>query len=115
MTTLSMTCLDEGIYVGGQLYADDIPELSRLGIVAIICNRPDGEEEGQPSFASIARAAQAHGIVVHHVPVVSGHMVPANIEDMAAVLRQSSRPLFIYCRSGSRSKHLYQLALTAQP
>jgi len=110
MATLPVQLLDEGIYVSGQLDADDIPELARLKIVAIICNRPDGEAADQPDFAVIEAAAQAHGLLAHYLPVISGAVEEVHIRDMARLLQQSPRPLLIYCRSGSRSKHLYHLA-----
>jgi len=111
MVDLSVQSLDEGIYVGGQLQAYDIPALADFGIVALICNRPDGEEEEQPEFARIKQAAEACGMQVYHIPVVSGAIEQHHVADMAVTLQQTPRPLFIYCRSGSRSKHLYHLAV----
>jgi len=112
MATLSVQELDEGVYVAGQLQAHDIPDLANFGMVALICNRPDGEEAGQPDFASIKQAAQDCGMQIHYIPVVSGAIEQRHIADMAAALQQSPRPLLIYCRSGSRSKHLYHLAVS---
>jgi len=113
MATLSVQELDDGIYVAGQLQASDILDLANFGIVALICNRPDDEEAGQPAFAHIKQAAEACGMQVHYIPVVSGAIEPRHIADMAAALQQSPRPLLMYCRSGSRSKHLYHLAVRA--
>ncbi|WP_269843281.1 beta-lactamase hydrolase domain-containing protein, partial [Brevirhabdus pacifica] len=49
------------LYVAPQIRPEQLPELKAEGIRAIICNRPDGEEAGQPTFAEIEQAAREQG------------------------------------------------------
>ena len=93
-----------------QIAVDDVPEIRALGYRAIMCNRPDGEDPGQPGFAVIAAAARDHGLVAVHVPVVSGAIVPQNVVDFRAAIAGLPQPVFAYCRSGARCRTLWQLA-----
>jgi hypothetical protein len=45
--------LSAGLTVSPQITPEDVADLAKQGIRTIICNRPDGEADGQPSFARI--------------------------------------------------------------
>ncbi|MCR4268360.1 TIGR01244 family sulfur transferase [Nitratireductor sp. ZSWI3] len=93
--------------VSPQITADEVAKVKAAGFRSIICNRPDGEEAGQPEAQAIARAAEAEGLSFRHVPVVSGAMTMEDVTDMAAALKELPGPVFAYCRSGARSANLY--------
>jgi sulfide:quinone oxidoreductase len=42
------------------------------GFRSIICNRPDGEGNDQPTFSEIEEAARAAGLEAYYMPVVPG-------------------------------------------
>lgn len=102
--------IDEGVAVTGQITKADIADIAAAGFRSIICNRPDHEEMGQPTFAEIAEAAKAVGISIEFVPVRSGAMTMDDVEKMAAVLKTVEKPMLAYCRSGARSANLYGYA-----
>lgn len=108
MTTL--TKLDESLYVAGQIADADVDSLRDAGIVAIINNRPDGEEAGQPSADEARRFFEEQGFSYHHVPVTMDTLGPEVVEDFRAVLNQASGPVVAHCRSGMRSTLLWALA-----
>lgn len=93
-----------------QISAEDVAEIAALGYRAILCNRPDGEDPGQPAFAQIAAAAHAQGLTARHVPVISGRITPEDITDFRAALAHLPQPIFAYCRSGTRCRTLWQMA-----
>ena len=93
--------------VSAQIQPRDIAELKAAGFKSVICNRPDHEDPGQPSLADISAAAQAAGLEFRHVPVISGQMTAQNVEDQARALEELPKPVFAYCRSGTRSSNLY--------
>ena len=64
--------LDDRTLVSGQIHPDDVPALKKLGVTLIVNNRPDGEDEGQPTSAEIEAAAAAAGIGYRHVPIARG-------------------------------------------
>ncbi|MCV0349090.1 MAG: TIGR01244 family phosphatase [Nitratireductor sp.] len=99
--------ISEEYAVAAQITAEDIATVKAAGFKSIICNRPEGEESGQPAVESIARAAEEAGLSFRHVPVVSGAMTMDDVTDMAAALKELPGPVFAYCRSGARSANLY--------
>lgn len=94
-----------------QIAPDDLAEIAALGYRSVLCNRPDGEEPGQPAFAEIERAARALDLVAAHVPVVSGHILPEDVAAFRAAIEALPQPVFAYCRSGTRCQTLWRLAL----
>jgi uncharacterized protein (TIGR01244 family) len=85
-----------------QISVADVAQAAALGFATIICNRPDGEDPGQPSAAEIAAAAQAAGLAYVHIPF-SGPPGPAQVEAMRQAVDASEGPVLAYCRSGTRS------------
>jgi len=101
--------LDDTTLVGGQIWPDDIPAIAALGVTAIVNNRPDGEEPGQPANAEIEAAARAAGVDYRHIPVAGG-FPPEQVAAMAGAIEQTGGELLAFCRSGARSAHLWALA-----
>ncbi|MFQ5347277.1 MAG: TIGR01244 family sulfur transferase [Rhodothalassiaceae bacterium] len=103
--------LDSGVFVSGQIEAADVAAAAARGVGHIVCNRPDGEDEGQPAAAEVARWAEAAGLAFHHIPVHGNGITPEAVEAMAAHLDDAAAaPLLAYCRSGGRSAALWALA-----
>lgn len=101
--------------VSGQIGPHNIPALAAAGFRTIICNRPNGEEAGQPAASSVEAAARVHGLAFAHVPVRPGHIVENDILLMAAALHQYAGPTLAYCGSGSRSETLAQMVEARSP
>lgn len=102
--------LNSSISVSPQIVPRDIAEIAAQGFKAIICNRPDGEEAGQPSSSSMKEAAERSGLGFAYVPVVSGAITDADGAAMANALAMLPKPIFAYCRSGARSTKLYDMS-----
>ncbi|GGB73973.1 bifunctional protein tyrosine phosphatase family protein/NAD(P)/FAD-dependent oxidoreductase [Blastomonas aquatica] len=107
---MQITRLTDRISVSPQIAPHDIAELARLGFRAIICNRPDDEETGQVSEATICEEATRHGLAFAYVPAVSGAITAADAEAMANALATLPAPVLAYCRSGARSTKLHEMA-----
>ncbi|MEA3064070.1 MAG: hypothetical protein QOJ27_505 [Sphingomonadales bacterium] len=100
--------LDDQTFVARrQIGAADIPAVAGAGIRLIVNNRPDGEEPGQPFSAEIEAAARAAGLGYRHIPVAKGFSA-WQVEAMADALERG--PVLAFCRSGTRSTHLWALA-----
>ena len=102
--------LDEKVSVAGQIDADDVAAAASLGFTAIVNNRPDGEDPGQPDAAAIGAAAAAAGLAYRHIPIVQGGFGPKEVAAMVEVLEGAAGPVLAYCRSGTRSTFLWALA-----
>ena len=101
--------IDDNYSVSGQIQPDDIAAVKAAGFNSIICNRPDNEQPGQPSADSVKQAAEAAGLEFRYIPVISGQITEENVADQAAALEGLKRPVFAYCRSGTRCTNLYAL------
>ncbi len=102
--------LDDGISVSPQLTLGDVGRAAREGFRAIISNRPDKEEAGQPAAAAIKAEAERHGLAFAHIPIESGKAGDADADEMRRALDTLPGPVLAYCRSGARSTTLWALA-----
>ncbi|HEX8300897.1 TIGR01244 family sulfur transferase [Sphingomonas sp.] len=102
--------IDDSISVSPQLSPADMPALAAAGFGLVINNRPDDEEGGQPGDAEMRRAAEAAGLAYLSIPTVMGGMTRAQVDEMAAALQSTDRPVLAFCRSGTRSCNLWALA-----
>ncbi len=107
---MDIRTLTPELSVGPQIAAADVAELKRRGFRAIVGNRPDGESGDEPSWDEIRAAAEAEGLVARHIPVVSGRVRDSDAEAFGAALAELPKPVFAYCRSGTRSSTLWALS-----
>ena len=101
-------------FVAPQLQAGDFTAARDAGIRTIINNRPDGEAADQLSDAEAQALATSLGLGYAHVPVVSGRMGLEDVAALAAAIAAHPGPYLAYCRSGTRSCHLWACATAAQ-
>ncbi|MFN3371428.1 MAG: TIGR01244 family sulfur transferase [Sphingomonadaceae bacterium] len=102
--------LNDQLAVSPQVKPEEVAAIARAGYRAIIDNRPDGEEQGQPPAATIAAAAERAGLGFAHIPVVSGAIAETDVAAMREALDRLPKPVLAYCRSGARSARLAELA-----
>lgn len=107
---MSVHELEPGFSIAGQIRPEDLPAIARAGFRSVICNRPDGEEPGQPSFQAIAEAAQREGLQARHLPALTGRVTPAQGQALARLLQELPGPVLAYCRSGARSASMWTFA-----
>ena len=105
---MSIYQMSETVAVSGQIQPEHVAQLAEHGFKTIICNRPDGEEFGQPTAADIAQACAAQDIAFQHIPVDKSGLTMAMVESFRDAVAASDGPVFAYCRSGQRSSVLWQ-------
>ncbi len=106
--------IDEGFAVSPQIGIDDVAQLAHAGFCAIINNRPDGEDAGQPAGEAICQGAQTNGLSYAAIPVTHTGFSHPQLDAMAAALADAGGPVLAYCRSGTRSCNLWALAMAKQ-
>lgn len=102
--------INDQFSVAPQIDPADVTELARAGFVAVINNRPDDEDAGQPSGESVRAVAQTLGLAYHAIPVTHAGFSGQQVEAMRAALDAANGPVLAYCRSGTRSTNLWALA-----
>lgn len=106
--------LTDNFAVAPQIEAAALPDIAGAGYASILCNRPDGEEYGQPGFDDIAQAAEAAGLPSRHVPIISGQVTQEAMDDFRAAMDEMPKPILAYCRSGTRSAMLWAITQIGQ-
>ena len=99
--------LTETIAVAGQISPEQVAEIAAAGYQVLVNNRPDGEEPGQPASAQFEAAARAAGLEYHYLPVTAANFPGPDAAQMARLFDDASRPLFAFCRSGTRCTNLW--------
>jgi uncharacterized protein (TIGR01244 family) len=102
--------LDDAVSVAGQISVDDVAEAARQGFTAIVNNRPDDEQPGQPSGAEIEAAAKANGLSYRAIPITHAGFSTNQVDAMVEALSAAEGPLLAFCRSGTRSTLVWALA-----
>lgn len=102
--------LDDKVTVSAQIALADIEELARRGYHTVICNRPDGEDPGQPPFEEIAAAARAAGMEAVFQPVTSATMGAEPARQFADAVAGSPGQVIAYCRTGTRCTMLWTIS-----
>lgn len=99
--------LTGALSVSGQIAASDMNAIKDAGFRAIICNRPDGEANGQPTFDDIAKAAKDAGLAAAYVPVVPGKIEAGDVAQFDTAMVDLPGPVLAFCRTGNRSETLW--------
>lgn len=102
--------LSDRYSVAPQIRPADIDFFARQGFTMVICNRPDGEDPGQPSADSIREACDEHGIEFHMIPISGRWVSEDTVDRFLEVMNSAEGPVLGYCRSGTRSAILWQMA-----
>lgn len=105
-----MKQLTQRYSVSPQINVEDLANIKEQGFTAIINNRPDGEEIGQPLSSDIGSAAQALGLDYVHIPMNGPQVSEDQVELFKAFVEKNSGKIFAFCRSGNRSSIIYNVA-----
>ena len=103
--------INNNLSISGQIAVDDIQALADIGVQVIVCNRPDGEAIGQPLFSELQLAADQLGVETVLIDFAPGKITKKMTAAFNEVLA-SNKKVHAFCRSGTRSKTLYQETLT---
>ncbi len=93
------------------MQAKDIAQLKQEKFECVLCNRPDNEEQDQPSVEMIKSECLANGIEFLHLPISPGDFNLEVIMETEKVLKTAKKTL-AYCRTGTRSTMLWAFAKT---
>lgn len=99
--------LTETVAASPQVQAADMAAIAEAGYKVVINNRPDGEAMGQPSSEELRAAAEALGLEYHYYPLNAFNYPGDDLPAMGGLFDDPARPVFAFCRSGTRSTNLW--------
>jgi len=100
--------LSETCAVSSQIQPADVAAIAAEGFTTIICNRPDGEDFGQPTAGDVAAECEAQGLTFRLIPIDRSGLTMDMVEEFRSVVAASEGLVLAYCRSGQRSSVLWQ-------
>ncbi|MGB1141411.1 MAG: TIGR01244 family sulfur transferase [Halioglobus sp.] len=106
--------LNEHVAVSPQIGVADVARVAEAGYKVLVNNRPDGEDPGQPTDAQMAVAAQEAGLEYHYMPVNGMNFPGENFEQLTDLFDDPDRPVFAFCRSGTRCANLWVVSREPQ-
>lgn len=101
--------ITDNFSVSPQIRPEDVPTLAEAGYTRVICNRPDSEVTGDETSAAIEAACAEAGLSFHVIPVGHSGMTVDLIAQQREAIDTSDGPVLAYCRSGTRSCHVWAL------
>ena len=101
--------LTRQVSVSGQITVDDVQTFVDQGVQVLVCNRPDGEDQGQTDYKEIEAEAHRLGLEFKLLAFSSYQITPEARDEFIPMI-QSRQRIHCYCRSGSRSKRLWREA-----
>ena len=107
---LDIRRIDDRFAVAPQIAPEDVAAIKAAGYVAIVNNRPDHEEPGQPDGDAIRAAAEAAGLDYTAIPVTQAGFSHPQVTAMIDAIDRADGPVLAYCRSGTRSCNLWAMA-----
>jgi uncharacterized protein (TIGR01244 family) len=109
MTFAKVTKVSQTLSVATQPDLADLETFAKQGYVALINNRPDGEEPTQPDSSVEQAAAQAAGLDYRHIPVTGADLTIDDVRAFQAALAAAAGPVLAHCKSGTRTLTLYAI------
>ncbi len=99
--------LSADVTVASQPDLTDFRDIASEGYVAVINNRPDGEDPTQPGSEAEEAAAEEAGLAYAHIPM--GPVTESTVRHFQSVVKGAAGPVFMHCRSGTRSANLWAI------
>ncbi len=101
--------LSSDVTVASQPDLAEFRDIAAEGYVAVINNRPDGEDPTQPGSEAEEQAAEDAGLAYAHIPMGAGPLGESDVRHFQSVVHGASGPVFVHCRSGTRSANLWAI------
>ena len=102
--------IDSNFSVSKQIELTELEDVKAAGFKTVISNRPDGEEADQPAAAIVGTSVDSAGLTFTHQPVVSGKITDEDVAAFGQFLAAAEKPVFAFCRTGTRCTHLWAMA-----
>jgi len=105
--TLHTKPLSRALSVSKQLLPDQAFQVAELGFKLVICNRPDGESEGQPTSAEIEASLNSVGVGYKRIFMAPDTLPESVLNEFTESLEAADGVVLAFCQTGTRSAGLW--------
>ncbi len=102
--------LTPNVSVTGQMTAEKFQKLIQQDFKSVIVNRPDQEAGNMTSASELREIAEQAKLSLIYQPVISGQISKQDVQEFAKYYNSLPKPILLVCKSGSRSKLLFNQA-----
>ena len=102
-------------HVTGVLKPESVGQLQRLGIVKVICNRPDSEAPFDEQSEQMHLAVTEAGMAFDYNPVTMTSFSPELVRTQTDAVLNTNGGVFAYCATGRRCTCYGRLNLRTNP
>lgn len=98
------------VSVSGQMSKEKFNQLLQQGFKSVIVNRPDQEQGNLVTVDELRDIAEQSDVSVIYQPIISGKISQTDVVEFAKYYNELPKPILMVCRSGTRSKALFNQA-----
>lgn len=102
--------LTPNVSVTGQMTVEKFEKLVQQDFKSVIVNRPDQEIGNMTSASALRNIAEQANLSLIYQPVISGQISQQDVQEFAKYYNSLPKPILLVCKSGSRSKLLFNQA-----
>ena len=102
--------LTPNVSVTGQMTAEKFQKLIQQDFKSVIVNRPDQEAGNMTSASELREIAEQAKLSLIYQPVISGQISKQDVQEFAKYYNSLPKTILLVCKSGSRSKLLFNQA-----
>ncbi len=102
--------LTPNVSVTGQMTVEKFQKLIQQGFKSVIVNRPDQEAGNMTSASTLRNLAEQAKLSLIYQPVSRGQITQQDVREFSKYYNSLPKPILLVCKSGSRSKLLFNQA-----
>ena len=102
--------LTPNVSITGQMTVEKFEKLVQQDFKSVIVNRPDQEIGNMTSASALRNIAEQANLSLIYQPVISGQISQQDVQEFAKYYNSLPKPILLVCKSGNRSKVLFNQA-----
>lgn len=106
--------LNNELTVGPQPTPADLDQFAENGIQSVINLRNEGEDDQPLGPDAEAEAVKSRGMTYLHLPVSTGSVSHATVDEFRRALDELPKPVLVHCKSGKRAGAFAMMHLAAE-
>lgn len=103
---MNATKLSDEVLIGPQPSSEELAELSKQGVAAVVNLRTPHEDDDPTSAREEGLQVQKLGMMYMNVPVEPAAISDHNVDDFLGKVSLLPKPIFVHCENGQRAAAL---------